>query len=66
MIAFDVAVIGGGAIGSSVAYVLLHERPGLRVAVVEPDPAYEFASTPRASGGARVVASAPCSERGIV
>ena len=56
---FDAAVIGGGAIGSSVAYFLLRERPGLRVAVVEPDPTYELASTPRASGGARRLFSCP-------
>jgi glycine/D-amino acid oxidase-like deaminating enzyme len=56
---FDVAVIGGGAIGSSVAYFLLGEQPALRVAVVEPDPAYELASTPRASGGARRLFSCP-------
>jgi FAD-dependent oxidoreductase domain-containing protein 1 len=55
----DVAVIGGGAIGSSVAYFLLGEQPGLRVAVVEPDPTYELASTPRASGGARRLFSCP-------
>jgi glycine/D-amino acid oxidase-like deaminating enzyme len=55
----DVAVIGGGAIGSSVAYFLLGEQPALRVAVVEPDPAYELASTPRASGGARRLFSCP-------
>jgi glycine/D-amino acid oxidase-like deaminating enzyme len=56
---FDVAIIGGGAIGTSVAYFLLGEQPALRVAVVEPDPAYELASTPRASGGARRLFSCP-------
>jgi FAD-dependent oxidoreductase domain-containing protein 1 len=55
----EVAVIGGGVMGSSVAYFLLRAQPGLRVAVVEPDPTYEFASTPRASGGARRLFSCP-------
>ena len=45
----DVAVIGGGVVGSSVAYFLALASPGLRVLVIEPDPTYEFASTPRAS-----------------
>jgi L-2-hydroxyglutarate oxidase LhgO len=34
---FGVAVIGGGAIGSSVARFLLGEQPALRVAVPESD-----------------------------
>lgn len=55
----DAVVIGGGAVGSSVAYFLLREQPGLRVAVVEPDPTYALASTPRASGGARRLFSCP-------
>lgn len=56
---FDVAIIGGGVIGSSVAYFLLKESPGLAVCVIEPDPTYEFASTLRASGGCRVQFSCP-------
>ena len=56
---FDALIIGGGAMGSSVAYFQLREQPGLRVAVVEPDPTYELASTPRASGGARRLFSGP-------
>ncbi|MDH5207538.1 MAG: FAD-binding oxidoreductase [Burkholderiaceae bacterium] len=56
---FDVAVIGGGVIGSSVAYFLMKQAPGLAVCVIEPDPTYEFASTPRASGGCRVQFSCP-------
>lgn len=55
----DVVVVGGGAIGSAAAYFLLAAAPGLRVAVVEPDPTYELASTPRASGGARRLFSCP-------
>lgn len=47
-------VIGGGIVGSAVAYFLLREDPGLAVCVVEPDPTYEFASSLRASGGCRV------------
>ncbi len=45
--------------GSSVAYFLKQASPALDVRVIEPDPAYEFASTPRASGGCRVQFSCP-------
>ncbi|MGE0801307.1 MAG: NAD(P)/FAD-dependent oxidoreductase [Lautropia sp.] len=55
----DVAVIGGGIIGSSVAYALLARSPGLSVCVIEPDPSYEFASALRASGGCRVQFTCP-------
>ncbi len=56
---FDVAIIGGGIIGSSVAYFLLKEAPAISVCVIEPDPTYEFASTLRASGGCRVQFTCP-------
>ena len=56
---FDVVVMGGGILGSSVAYHLLSQSPGLSVAVIEPDPTYEFASAPRASGGCRVQFTCP-------
>ncbi len=56
---FEVAIIGGGIIGSSVAYFLLREAPALSVCVIEPDPTYEFASTLRASGGCRVQFTCP-------
>jgi succinate dehydrogenase/fumarate reductase flavoprotein subunit len=49
----DVAVIGGGAIGAAVAYFLRLLDPAASVSVIERDPAYELASTPRASGGVR-------------
>lgn len=51
---FDIAVIGGGIIGSAIAYFLLREDPALSVCVIEPDPSYEFASALRSSGGCRV------------
>ncbi len=55
----DVVVIGGGVIGSSVAYFLKRASPDATVLVIEPDPTYELASTPRASGGCRVQFSCP-------
>jgi FAD-dependent oxidoreductase domain-containing protein 1 len=55
----DVLVIGGGAIGASVAYFVKLLDPGAEVAVVERDPAYTLASTPRASGGVRRLFSLP-------
>lgn len=51
--ATDVVVIGGGAIGSSIAYFLRLHPAAPRVVVVERDPTYAQASTPRASGGVR-------------
>ncbi|MEM7207553.1 MAG: FAD-binding oxidoreductase [Pseudomonadota bacterium] len=55
----DVAIIGGGAMGASAAYFLKSLSPGLSVTVIERDPAYELASTPRASGGVRRLFSLP-------
>ncbi|XP_078044332.1 FAD-dependent oxidoreductase domain-containing protein 1 [Augochlora pura] len=50
----DVAVIGGGAIGSSVAYWLKRRCfRDLRVVVVEKDPRYSTASTVLSVGGLR-------------
>jgi FAD-dependent oxidoreductase domain-containing protein 1 len=55
----DVAVIGGGIVGSCVAYFVAESSPGTSVWVIEPDPTYEYASTLRASGGCRVQFSCP-------
>lgn len=55
----DVLVIGGGAIGASVAYFVKTLDPGAEATVVERDPAYTLASTPRASGGVRRLFSLP-------
>jgi glycine/D-amino acid oxidase-like deaminating enzyme len=51
---FDIAIIGGGIIGSAAAYFLLKEDPQLSLCVIEPDSTYEFASALRSSGGCRV------------
>jgi glycine/D-amino acid oxidase-like deaminating enzyme len=56
---YDVVIIGGAIMGSCVAYFLKKASPEMQVAVVEPDPTYEFASTVRASGGARRLFSCP-------
>lgn len=55
----DIAVIGGGAVGAAVAYYLRLLDPAAGVCVIERDPAYELASTPRASGGVRRLFSLP-------
>jgi FAD-dependent oxidoreductase domain-containing protein 1 len=41
----DVAIIGGGIMGSALAYWLTRLCPGLAVTVVERDPAYQHASS---------------------
>lgn len=50
----DVVIVGGGAVGSSVAYFLAAETGfGGSVVVVERDPTYARASTPLSVGGIR-------------
>ena len=51
--AYDILIVGGGVIGSSIAYHLLKDELDGTVAVFEKDPSYEFASTPRSMGGIR-------------
>src|SRR6478752_10339059 len=55
----DVAIIGGAIVGSATAYFVKQLAPAASVVVIEPDPTYEFASTLRASGGARRQFSCP-------
>jgi FAD-dependent oxidoreductase domain-containing protein 1 len=56
---YDVLIVGGAIMGSSVAYFIKRLAPACTVAVIEPDDIYEFASTLRASGGARRLFSCP-------
>jgi FAD-dependent oxidoreductase domain-containing protein 1 len=55
----DVAIIGGAIAGSATAYFVKQLAPACDVVVIEPDSTYEFASTLRASGGARRQFSCP-------
>lgn len=57
---YDVVIVGGGCIGSSIAYFLKNEKGFTgSVLVVERDPTYEFCSTTRATGGVRQQFSTP-------
>ena len=56
---YDIAILGGGIIGSSTAHFVRTLAPGASVCVVEPDSTYALASTLRASGGVRVLFSCP-------
>ena len=50
---FDVIIIGGGIMGSSIAYHLVNDGLRGRIAVFEKDPTYEFSSTALSAGGVR-------------
>lgn len=50
---YDVVIVGGGVMGCSAAYHLMADGRTVSVAVIERDPTYEFASTPRSAGGIR-------------
>lgn len=55
----DIVVIGGGIVGSAIAYFLARTGRAGRVVVIEPDPTYELAATPKANGGIRQLFSLP-------
>jgi glycine/D-amino acid oxidase-like deaminating enzyme len=57
----DVVIVGGGIVGSAVAYFLSSERAfkGRRIVLVERDPSYARCSTARAVGGLRQQFSTP-------
>ena len=55
----SIVVVGGGVIGSSAAYHLALAGAAADTIVVEPDPTYEYAATPRSVGGVRVQFSIP-------
>jgi glycine/D-amino acid oxidase-like deaminating enzyme len=50
---YDVLIVGGGIIGSSIAYNLMKDEFNGTVAVFEKDPVYEFASTTLSAAGIR-------------
>jgi len=52
-VSYDVLIIGGGVMGSSLAYHLMNDRFDGTVAVFEKDPTYEFSSTTLSAGGIR-------------
>lgn len=55
----DVVIVGGGGMGSSIAYFLTRLQPDLKVVVCERDPTYAHASTTLAAGGIRQMFSTP-------
>ncbi|MEE8532843.1 MAG: FAD-binding oxidoreductase [Alphaproteobacteria bacterium] len=55
----DIVIIGGGIVGSTIAYFLARTGQAGLVKVIEPDPTYEFSATPAANGGIRQLFSLP-------
>lgn len=55
----SIVIIGGGVVGSSTAWHLANAGLADQVTVLEPDPTYEFAATPRSTGGVRVLFTVP-------
>ena len=55
----EIVIIGGGIVGASIAHHLAEAGAGADTIVVERDPSYEWAATPRGSGGIRQLFSLP-------
>lgn len=55
----NIVIIGGGIVGSSVAYHLARAGGAGDIVVLERDPTYEQAATPRSNGGIRRLFSLP-------
>ena len=51
---YDVIIVGGGVMGCSTAFHLLLSDPEQRVAVIDRDPRYHFASTVLSDGNVRI------------
>ena len=51
---YDVIIVGGGIMGSSIAYSLMSNDDRLKVAVVEMDPTYTRASSTLSMANARI------------
>ena len=49
----DIIIIGGGVVGSGIAYTLLADGFRGKIVVVEKDPSYQYASSSLATGGVR-------------
>lgn len=56
---YDIVIIGGGIIGSAIAYFLARTNQAGSIAVIEPDPSYRLAATPQGAGGVRQLFSLP-------
>ncbi|MFC2025725.1 NAD(P)/FAD-dependent oxidoreductase [Chloroflexota bacterium] len=56
---YDIAIIGGGIMGSSIAYFLARSGRAGSIVVIDPDPTYQAASTPQGAGGVRQLFSLP-------
>ncbi|MCG8547867.1 MAG: FAD-binding oxidoreductase [Alphaproteobacteria bacterium] len=50
-----IVIVGGGLIGSAIAWYLAKGAAAADVVVIEPDPTYEFAATPRSVGAVRLI-----------